>query len=425
MEEVLDIVRKDYKSANRAYSEEFGRYVEYSDEVVEDKFERFKTLHAIVSSAQYGIKQHFIDIGHALFDLRRDEIYKVVRQDMHGGTGYSNFYIFCGEVFGFKKKTTQRLLKVYEEFCNKENGLIDVRYVNFSFRQLAELAGMEKYRERIPVTMTTRQIQHLKEYYKDNVPREGQSAEDDLKEWQRLKVEEKEKKNAARNSISFIPATKSDKVVGKIEGSARTPVDESLAESDSEDERLLSTPDVRREVSFESIRDGLLRQLELLSGVLGWKGASEVVISALQENRPTMICRTRDVVKLIGKNEELKKAVAILKNKAGSCGTPASGDKLNLKNESERKVWLEGFRSWGEWITVPEVDKAFYRYDFVNGYSLIVEVGMQYPDSWSTRKEPYERVSYSVIDEGHRVFNSQGLSYTAVVQWLTKNSKDI
>lgn len=98
---------------------------------------------------------------------------------------------------------------------------------------------------------------------------------------------------------------------------------------------------------------------------------------------------------------------------------------LNLKNNKARQAWLDGFRSWGVWLEVKEVDKTFYRYNFANGAALIVEVGFEYWDKWSTQKGAHERVSYSIIDEEHPKFNSQGESYTSVITWLTAHAKEV
>ena len=98
---------------------------------------------------------------------------------------------------------------------------------------------------------------------------------------------------------------------------------------------------------------------------------------------------------------------------------------LNLKNEKARKAWLDDFRSWGVWLEVKEVDKTFYRFDFANGAALIVEIGFEYWNSWSTQKGAHERVSYSIIDKEHTKFNSQGESYTNVITWLTAHAKEV
>ncbi len=97
---------------------------------------------------------------------------------------------------------------------------------------------------------------------------------------------------------------------------------------------------------------------------------------------------------------------------------------LNLKNEKARKTWLDGFRSWGVWLEVPQVDKTFYRFDFANGAALIVEVGFEY---WSFSSTPgaKERVAYAIIDDKHDKFDSKGICYTDVITWLTAHAKEV
>lgn len=103
----------------------------------------------------------------------------------------------------------------------------------------------------------------------------------------------------------------------------------------------------------------------------------------------------------------------------------ASGE-LNLRNKEERERWLNDFRNWGVWLDVPEVNKTFYRFNFRNGCAIIVEVGAEYWDAYSTdRGKAHERISYSIIDNEHQKFNSQGDSFTMVIQWLTKYSKEL
>ncbi len=100
--------------------------------------------------------------------------------------------------------------------------------------------------------------------------------------------------------------------------------------------------------------------------------------------------------------------------------------KLDLRNKEQREEWVRNFRSWGVWLDVPEVNKHFYRFNFINGCAIIVEVGVEYWDSFSVhRGSSHERIAYSIIDNEHQKFNSQGDSFTSVIQWLSKYAKEI
>lgn len=86
---------------------------------------------------------------------------------------------------------------------------------------------------------------------------------------------------------------------------------------------------------------------------------------------------------------------------------------LSLRNKEERERWLNDFRDWGVWLDVQEVDKKFYRYDFKNHCAIVVEVGVEYMDAYSSaRGKTHEHITYSIIDSEHPQFNSQGDSFT-------------
>lgn len=107
--------------------------------------------------------------------------------------------------------------------------------------------------------------------------------------------------------------------------------------------------------------------------------------------------------------------------------TTAPSYRLGLRNKEEREEWLRKFKNWGVWLDVPEVSKKFYRFNFVNGFAVIVEVGIEYYESYCGpyAGKPRERILYSIIDNEHKAFNSQGDSFTYVIQWLTKYAKEI
>lgn len=99
-----------------------------------------------------------------------------------------------------------------------------------------------------------------------------------------------------------------------------------------------------------------------------------------------------------------------------------AGGKLALRNKTEREQWLKDFRTWGVWLEVPELGSTYYRYDFVNGCSVIVEVSAEYYSSWATEtKKEYPKRRYSLITPDQPKFSGQD-SISSLIEWLTKNA---
>ena len=44
-----------------------------------------------------------------------------------------------------------------------------------------------------------------------------------------------------------------------------------------------------------------------------------------------------------------------------------------MKNNDQRKEWLQAYRDWGVWYTDENIGATYYKYDFENGARLIVE----------------------------------------------------
>lgn len=420
MLEVLDYVRRDFEIAHTAFDGEQGSYLTLEN--VQEKYDRFTTLHAAMTNEQTQIKQRFVFMGAILAEIRRDKLYHVVRQDKFGTTGYSNFYVFCQDVFGFKKTTVINILSVYDAFC-QESGMLSVEYINFSYSQLVELACMEKYRERIPVTTSVRDIKRLRDLYKNYDPKPGTTIKDDLEEWRRREEENKREKNAKKNAINFVPAKKTE---GQTSDHF---LDITSENAEHEDDRDLSTPDVGIHISEDQVIKGLLRQLNLLSQNKPWQKLCNIVTEVLETKTPTKIASYHDLVRAKLEIIELKKKLSNgqTSNHGGiEVHTPKSGEKLNLKNAKARQEWLENYEAWGVWLKIPQVDRTFYRYDLINGTSIVVEVGYTHYDYASNGFNMFKQVKYSLLDEKRKIVDIRGYGgASGIVDWLTKHAKEI
>ena len=494
MNELLEYGRGEFEAATWFMDEETSQSVNVSEEVAMPAFSRFMELRSVIMQQQSDIKLRFIFIGMALLEIQRDKLYQYVTPKKHI-QGYSTFFTFCSEVFGLRKTTAENMVSIAREYCG-EDGSLKLPYLNFSYTQLAEMLPMEeKNRMRIPASLSAKKIRNLKEYYKENTPKE--TIEEDLADYERQKKEEREKKNAKKNAISFIPAKAPTENVQSTEH-----------DFDGEDERDVITPDVKKP-SFEAVRDGLYMQLSLLRQ--SWEGKGKGMYAAwdtfcthietalkarfpdyikpynevtieepdepsfeylrdvivndfgrLKELDPSwlhmanfvtqgleqkdyiyitkreLLDKARhEIARIARENQELRDQLADNKLACGNLkeevveksakpskkGKAASG-KLSLKNKKEREEWVRNFRSWGVWLSIPDVSKTFYRYNFENGCALVVEESAEYYTYGKTTRHTLLR--YAIIDEERPEFDSaQQGGLSGVVDWLTKHSKEI
>ena len=49
-----------------------------------------------------------------------------------------------------------------------------------------------------------------------------------------------------------------------------------------------------------------------------------------------------------------------------------------LKNNDQRKEWIDNYSSWPVWIDIPQTGERYYRYDFSNDTSFVIRVSLQH-----------------------------------------------
>lgn len=450
MEELLEVIRREMKSASWYYDERSGANIKIEADAQQLMYDRVRNLHAQIRAGQDRIRAEFFIVGAYLSEIERDGLYHAVRQTASGTVddGYSNFYKFCKDVFGFKKRTAANLVMVYRKFCN-EQGLLQVEYLNFSYTQLVELASMDDYRNRIPSTCSTRDIKKLKKLYKTYKPQDGSSYLDDLAEAERRHKAELAEHNAEKNRIQFIPARAEEKVTEKAPAPAPN-----IAGDEDEPEAV--TPErEEKKPNTDAVIRGLLAQLNLLKnstcGVL-WSDAADIFAKALGEGAPAMIHSGKEVSALKNKiadlenevaeleddNEVLREANEDLRTRMGPEGASActfsteTGEilsgKLDLKNKKAREEKLQHiFDGAKPWREIPELDLKIYRYDFINGTALLRVHGVTYWDTWSMQPGREDRITqYFIMDETRPKFDMTAhKSSNQVVDWLTRHAKEI
>lgn len=103
-----------------------------------------------------------------------------------------------------------------------------------------------------------------------------------------------------------------------------------------------------------------------------------------------------------------------------------------LKNNEERKEWLENYQDWGLWYRDERLDVNYYKYDFEDGSRLVVAEYPKREGYWN--KEPRDehffhflkknKKKYASLDEVYdEKFRNETDSITSLVEFLKKIQK--
>lgn len=77
-----------------------------------------------------------------------------------------------------------------------------------------------------------------------------------------------------------------------------------------------------------------------------------------------------------------------------------------LKNNDQRKSWIENYKAWGMWYRDENIDVNYYKYDFPDGNRLIAAEYPQRELYWSN--EIRDEVYYHLMKKGKQKYNGRG-----------------
>ncbi len=109
-----------------------------------------------------------------------------------------------------------------------------------------------------------------------------------------------------------------------------------------------------------------------------------------------------------------------------SSGPVAKSSLLRLRNKAEREQFLDGYKLWGVWLPVPELDLICYKYKFANGDELVVTESYCYCSDCYNDDKKVLQVRYHLRDNDKRnFFDLSGTAKTYVLEYMTNKSKEI
>ncbi len=138
------------------------------------------------------------------------------------------------------------------------------------------------------------------------------------------------------------------------------------------------------------------------------------------------LVREEGSVQTSGQNEEVEDLQDFEKNVVVVPEVAvAKSNRLGLKNKAEREKWLERYKDWGVWLSVPELNLTCYKYVFANGFELVVSESATWDDYNLGASKRACLVRYHLVDGKRTFFDLSGVSKTYVLGVMTEFAKEI
>lgn len=363
----------------------------------------YESAKNIIKNDLESMSKKFITIGYYLKYIRNNEMYT---QD-----GFTSIWEFAQETYGISKSTCSRWMSMNDKFSEGGNSpYLREEFANFGKSQLQEMLYLDDTQiEKATPEMTAKEIRQLKE---PEIP--GQMEIQDYPEvlpeekipyfafngepygWTWSEVVKAYLKNGYKKPESGTEV----KCLGKMylilrrkektffydsQGATLFEVDNKRLETEYEymqstnapktaEEPEETLPEVQQEEEPQTIQVAPAQQEEEIGyntfDVKRFLFEQEEELAEYEacEGLPArMVLRKRMIVDalklLLARHEDAEEETEEISQ-------PALPE---MKNNDQRKEWLNNYRSWGIWYKDEHTGATYYRYQFDNGATLIAE----------------------------------------------------
>ena len=86
----------------------------------------------------------------------------------------------------------------------------------------------------------------------------------------------------------------------------------------------------------------------------------------------------------------------------------------DMKNNEQRKAFLENYQSWPVWFRVPNAQETYYRFDLQNGDSIVIREWMYDSWKWKGVCSTYE----NLLKPGYKYLENCRTNRTALIDYL-------
>ncbi len=395
----------------------------------------YKDSIEIIKDESLRVQKSFVKIGWYLKHIRDNELFK---ED-----GYANIWECAADQLGYSQSTASRFINICEKFSKNHNSPeLDIKYAGFDKSQMIEMLPMEPEQlEKVVPEMTVKQIRDIKTNDKLSKTEEndadipGQtSIEKDFPEYM---PEEKEEDLKEEKTEVYATSPKEDEIYCASKDAETNILSDTEKIIDGEyqeiEESAEEVPVTKEQLSPYGLPKTVYPEGSLLTTVgCGHKYdcfscAQDCAIRQKDRycNEAPMgnpfPCTTMQVLDNI--RSELEEQcqfinLDIAEHTAGSgepspccknCDNISCGFRCQrsipkvvvpvqkteeliqpelpaLKNNDQRKEWLNNYKEWGLWYKDENIDVNYYKYDFEDGSRLVVAEYLQRQDYYKKNK---------------------------------------
>lgn len=331
----------------------------------------------------------FIAIGYYLKHINKNKLY------LEGN--YNSIWECAEGEFGLSQSAASRFMNMNDAFSvNGDTPVLDDKYKDFNKSQLQELLALsdeqrEEQKEKISPEQTVSEIRQIVKKVK-----------------QADEPTEKEIRTFYHGHAADIPrAMLKEKLKERFRHSYYSGKDFSYKGSPRgliiNDKEEITWSYLARLIGQYFPRNENIREAEETEQLIGQMNVNDypgIVPEPVTLAEPEIIVEAEELEVIYGDSGAGK--VYGVKVSENNDNDKVSGLPI-LKNDEQRKVWVENYKAWGLWYTDNYIDVNYYKYDFPDGSRLIAA---EYPDResyWSDEKA--DEVYYHLLERGKEKYD--------------------
>ena len=316
----------------------------------------YSELKEFIKESIVSMSREFVAVGYYLKYVRDNEMYL---ED-----GYVSIWEFAEKLYGIQRSTCSRWMAINDRFSDQGNSpTMDDRYRQYGKSQLQEMLYLDDEQiEEVTPGMTVKEIREIRTL--EPIPETVEVAE--IKESD--PEEQIPRQMSMEDYLELLP--------GQDDGPEKCITGKSGS-------------GICGAAAYCSTGYNCCAECDQsCNGRCGWlDDMCDVAHDEITE--PVEDVVNKSVVEVAEEPEQLKLPI--------------------LKNNDQRKEWLNNYKTWGLWYRDENIDVNYYKYDFDDGSRLVVAEYPQREHEW--RWEPRDEHYYHLLEKNRKKAGSTGGTY--------------